>query len=74
MQNPFGIGYASVVAAARSILQTGNEALVDTGYVWVTNENMEDASIKICSINRRDSSYVVGEEDRKVFSDGSRYD
>ena len=46
VQNPFGIGYASVVAAARSILQTGNEALVDTGYVWVTNENMEDASIK----------------------------
>mgnify|MGYP002249898553 FL=1 len=74
MQNPFGIGYASVVAAARSILQTGNEALVDTGYVWVTNENMEDASIKICSINRRDSSYVVGEEDHKVFSDGLRYD
>ena len=46
VQNPFGIGYASVVAAARSILQTGNEALVDTGYVWVTNENMEDGSIK----------------------------
>ena len=46
VQNPFGIGYASVVAAARSILQTGNEAFVDTGYVWVTKENIEETSIK----------------------------
>ena len=45
VQNPFGIGYASVVAAARSILQTGNEALVDTGYVWVTADNMNDDTI-----------------------------
>ncbi len=46
VQNPFAIGYASVVAAARSILQTGNEAVVDTGYVWVTKENLKEASIQ----------------------------
>ncbi|MBU3840758.1 MAG: substrate-binding domain-containing protein [Candidatus Ruminococcus intestinipullorum] len=42
VQNPFGIGYASVVGAARTVLQIGNEAVVDTGYVWVTPENMEE--------------------------------
>lgn len=46
VQNPFGIGYAAVVAAARTVLEIGNEAQVDTGYVWVTQENMEETSIK----------------------------
>ena len=46
VQNPFGIGYAAVVAAARTILAIGNEAEVDTGYTWVTRDNMDDASIK----------------------------
>lgn len=46
VQNPFGIGYAAVVAAARTVLQIGNEAKVNTGYIWVTKENMESESIK----------------------------
>ena len=46
VQNPFGIGYASVIAAARTVLQAGNEAEVNTGYVWVTKENMESESIR----------------------------
>lgn len=46
VQNPFGMGYAAVVAAARTVLDLGNEAQVDTGYTWVTQENVEDASIK----------------------------
>lgn len=46
VQNPFGIGYGSVVAAARTILQTGNEAVVNTGYVWVTQDNLEEESIQ----------------------------
>lgn len=46
VQNPFGIGYASVVAAARTILQAGNEAQVSTGYLWVTKDNLNDESIK----------------------------
>ena len=44
VQNPFGMGYATVVAAARTILEIGNEAVVDTGYIWVDKENMEDGS------------------------------
>lgn len=46
VQNPFGIGYASVIAAARTNLEIGNEAVVDTGYVWVTADNMEEESIQ----------------------------
>lgn len=46
IQNPFGIGYASVVAASRTILEVGNEAVVDTGYIWVTNDNLEEESIQ----------------------------
>ena len=46
VQNPFGIGYSSVIAAARSALEIGNEAVVNTGYIWVTQENMEQDSIK----------------------------
>lgn len=46
VQNPFGMGYAAVVAAARTILEIGNEAEVDTGYIWVTKDNMENESIK----------------------------
>ncbi|MDD2981136.1 MAG: substrate-binding domain-containing protein [Hespellia sp.] len=45
VQNPFGIGYASVIAAARSALGQGNEAVVDTGYIWVTVDNIDDDSI-----------------------------
>lgn len=46
VQNPFGIGYASVVAAARTVLQAGNEAQVSTGYLWVTKDNMNDEAIR----------------------------
>lgn len=46
MQNPFGMGYAAVIAAARSALDMGNEAYVNTGYVWVTREHINDADIK----------------------------
>ncbi|HJA12467.1 MAG TPA: substrate-binding domain-containing protein [Candidatus Mediterraneibacter merdipullorum] len=46
VQNPFGMGYATVVAAARTVLEIGNEAQVDTGYFWVDAENMEDARVQ----------------------------
>lgn len=46
VQNPYGIGYATVVAAARHVLELGNEAFVDSGYTWVTKSNMEDEEIK----------------------------
>lgn len=46
VQNPFGIGYAAVVAAARTVLEIGNEAVVDTGYTWVDRDNLEDSNIQ----------------------------
>lgn len=46
VQNPFGMGYASVIAAARASLSLGNEAYVDTGYIWVTQENVESEEVQ----------------------------
>lgn len=46
VQNPFGMGYASVIAAARAALESGNEAVVNTGYTWVTKENMSEEAIQ----------------------------
>ena len=46
VQNPFGMGYATVIAGARTVLEIGNEAEVDTGYVWVDQSNMEDDNIQ----------------------------
>ena len=45
-QNPFGMGYATVVAAARAALNMGNEAVVNTGYTWVTQEGLEEEPIQ----------------------------
>ena len=46
LQNPFGMGYAAVIAASRAALSMGNEAYVDTGYVWVTKENLESKEVQ----------------------------
>lgn len=46
LQNPFGMGYAAVIASARAALSMGNEAVVDTGYVWLTKKNLEDEEIQ----------------------------
>lgn len=46
VQNPYAMGYATVVAAARSVLDLGNEAYIDSGYIWVTKDNMKNAKIK----------------------------
>lgn len=46
IQNPFGMGYASVVASARAALSMGNEAYVNTDAMWVTKENMENDEVK----------------------------
>lgn len=44
-QNPYGMGYAAIVASARSILDMGNEAEIDSGYVWVDADNIEEEEI-----------------------------
>lgn len=45
-QNPFGMGYAATIASARAALNMGNEAFVNTGYVWVTKQNLNDDAIQ----------------------------
>ena len=45
VQNPYGMGYAAVVSAARAALGMGNEAFIDTGFIWVTKDNMKDKNI-----------------------------
>ena len=46
LQNPYGIGYATIIAEARSILEMGNEAEVNTGYVWLSADNYQDEEMK----------------------------
>lgn len=46
VQNPFGMGYATVIAAARVSLDMGNEAVVNTGYTWVTKENLKTEEVQ----------------------------
>lgn len=46
LQNPFGMGYAAVIASARAALSMGNEAYVDTGYTWLTKKNLGDEDIQ----------------------------
>lgn len=46
VQNPFAMGYATVVAAARVSLGLPNESFVDSGYTWVSKDNMNDKAIK----------------------------
>ena len=46
LQNPYGMGYATVVAAARTALNLPNEAFIDSGFTWITKDNMEDPAIQ----------------------------
>lgn len=46
VQNPYGMGYSVVVSAARAALGMGNEAFIDTGYIWVTKSNLKKQSIQ----------------------------
>lgn len=46
VQNPYGMGYATVIAAVRAATGQGNEAVVHTGYTWVTADNLDDESIQ----------------------------
>lgn len=46
IQNPYGMGYAAVISAARASLGIGNEAVIDSGMIWVTKKNMNSKEIK----------------------------
>ena len=46
LQNPYGMGYATVVACARSIMNEGNEALVNSGYTWVDTKSIKEEAVQ----------------------------
>lgn len=46
LQNPYGMGYATVVACARAILGAGNEAVVNCGYTWINQKNIEEEAVQ----------------------------
>ena len=46
VQNPFGMGYASVIASARAALSMGNEAYINTSAMWVTRDNLDSEEVK----------------------------
>ncbi len=46
LQNPFGMGYATVVAAARAALGMGNQDYIDSQYKWITSENINTEEIQ----------------------------
>lgn len=40
-QNPYGMGYATVVAGVRAVLGMDNDSFVDAGYQWIDGENID---------------------------------
>ena len=40
-QNPYGMGYASVIAGARAAMGLPNNEYIDPGYQWINGENLE---------------------------------
>lgn len=46
LQNPYGMGYATVIACARAILGAGNEAVVNCGYTWIDQKNIEEEAVQ----------------------------
>ncbi|HIT91016.1 MAG TPA: ABC transporter substrate-binding protein [Candidatus Merdenecus merdavium] len=45
-QNPYGMGYVSIVAGARAIANMPNDKRVDTGFTWISKENIESEEIE----------------------------
>ena len=45
-QEPYDIGYAAVVAAARSIADMGNVANISTNHVWIDQDNLDSEEVQ----------------------------
>ena len=43
-QDAFGMGYASMVSALRSIAGLDNASVIEPGYYWISTENADDAT------------------------------
>ncbi len=46
-QNPYGMGYVTVVAGARAVLGLENDAFIDAGYQWLDQTNIDLEENKI---------------------------
>lgn len=46
IQNPYAMGYATVVAGARAALGLPNESPIDSGFTWVTRASLGESSIQ----------------------------
>lgn len=46
LQNPYGMGYAAVVAAVRSRTTAITEPLINTGHVWVSKETYDSEAVQ----------------------------
>lgn len=40
-QNPYGMGYATIISAARSILGLENDKIINAGYQWIDIDNID---------------------------------
>ena len=40
-QNPYGMGYATVISAARAILTLDNDEMINAGYQWIDQGNID---------------------------------
>ena len=40
-QNPYGMGYATVVAAVRAVLNMKNDEFIDSGYQWLDKTTID---------------------------------
>lgn len=45
-QDAFGMGYAAMVSALRSIAGLENAAVIEPSYYWISAENIEDATVQ----------------------------
>ncbi len=41
-QDPYGMGYATVIAAARSVAGMGNAQNIHSSYIWIDGENVDN--------------------------------
>lgn len=41
-QNPYGMGYATIVAAARAVLGMENDSYIHAGYQWIDADNIDE--------------------------------
>lgn len=46
-QNPYSLGYAMVVAAARAVAQLPNDSFVDVGYQWMDKNNINSEEMQL---------------------------